>query len=73
MKDDIYGNYKRSEEGKRVNRKSNYVEGIWENIAREPIYIRDKKHLKEVCQKHGVIPKIFMKPKSQGKGHEWSY
>ena len=73
MKNDIYGNYKRSEEGKRTNRKSDYVEGYWENIASTPIYIKDKHHLKEECQKRGVIPKIFAKPKSQGKGVEWSF
>ena len=73
MKDDIYGNYRRSEEGKRTNRKKDYVEGVWENIAREPIHIRDKAHLKAECQKRGVIPRIFAKPCSQGKGLEWSY
>lgn len=73
MVGDRYGNYKRSVEGKRVARKSDVVEGWWENITTHPIYIKDKKHLKEVCQKYGVIPKIFAKPKSQGKGLEWTY
>lgn len=73
MKDDIYGNWKRSEEGKRQNRKSDYVSGVWENITDKPIYIKDKEHLKKICDKYGVIPKIFAKAKSQGKGVEWNF
>jgi len=70
---DPYGTCKRSVEGKRVARKPDYVEGWWENIDREPLYIKDRAHLKQECQKRGVIPKIFSKPASQGKGLEWTY
>lgn len=73
MKDDTYGTFRSSVEGKRVSHKKDWVEGWWENIAPEPIYIRDKYHLKEVCNKYNVIPKAFAKPKSQGKGMEWTF
>ena len=79
MKGDIYGNYKRSEEGKRTNRKPDYVAGVWENIAPTPIKVADKYELKKACQAESarqgrvIIPKIFMKPKSQGKGIEWNF
>jgi len=36
------------------------VEGWWEHIAEEPIYIRDKKHLMEECQKRGLTPRIAL-------------
>ena len=49
---------------------TNWAKGWWENIAHEPIYIRDKQHLKEVCEAHGVMAKALMKPKSDGKGWE---
>lgn len=69
---------KRSVEGRRLSRKTDWVEGWWENIAPQPIYIKDKYHLKEVCKKYStkdreIIPKAFIKPKSQGKGYEWSF
>lgn len=79
MKGDIHGNYKRSEEGKRTNRKSDYVEGVWENISRTPVKVKDKYELKKICmaeserQGRVIIPKIFMKNKSQGKGIEWNF
>lgn len=73
MKADHYGNYKSSPQGKQTARKKDTVQGVWENIGPEPIYIQDKKHLKQECEKRGVIPKMFMKPKSQGKGHTWTY
>ena len=76
---DPYGTSKRSIEGKRVARKANWVEGVWENIGPEPIHIKDKYHLKEVCLRESkrtgrtIIPKAFMKPASQGKGIEWNF
>ena len=70
---DPYGTCRHSPEGKRVARKSDYVEGWWENIDREPIYIKDKAHLKGECQKRGVVPVMFAKHKSQGKGIEFNY
>lgn len=68
-----------SVEGKRLTRRANWVEGWWENIDSKPIYIRDREHLKRVCQEvskrtgRTIIPKAFMKPASQGKGFEWSF
>lgn len=78
-KNDPYGTSRRSEEGRKVARSANYVEGWWENLGPKPIYIRDKHHLKQVCldieKRTGqkLIPKMFMKPKSQGSGVEWSF
>lgn len=79
MKDDFFGNYRKSVEGKRVNRNSDFVQGWWENISREPVYIKDKYHLKQVCEAESkrtgrlIIPRIFAKPKSQGQGLEWTF
>jgi len=79
LKADVYGNYRGSAEGRATQRKANWVEGWWENIAPNPVYIRDKHHLKQVCEAESrrtgriIIPKAFMKPKSQGKGYEWSF
>lgn len=76
---DIYGQFKKSEEGRRTAHKTDSVEGWWENLGPDPIYIRDKYHLKKVCEdiekKTGrqLIPKMFMKPRSQGNGVEWSF
>ena len=70
---DPYGSSRHSVEGKRVARKLDTVEGWWENIDRDPIYIKDREHLKRECNKRGVIPRAFSKSKSQGKGLEWSY
>jgi hypothetical protein len=70
---DPYGTTRHSTEGRRVARKKDVVEGWWENIDKEPIYIKDKYHLKEECNKRGVIPRMFAKSKSQGRGLEWSY
>ena len=47
-----------------------WVAGVYEHIAEEPIYIRDKQHLFAECDKRGVVPRAFMKRKSQGKGIE---
>ena len=79
VRDDPYGTSKRSEEGRRIKRSSDYVRGWWENLGPEPIFIQDKYHLKRVCQEierrtgNTFIPKMFMKPRSQGKGFEWSF
>jgi hypothetical protein len=70
---DPYGTMRKSAEGRRVARKKDWVEGWWENIDKEPIYIKDKEQLKAECQKRGVIPKAFAKPVSQGKGLEWTF
>ncbi len=76
---DVFGNQRSSPEGRRLAGKTNWVEGWWEHIGPQPIYIKDKYHLKQVCQAYGkqigkeVIPKAFAKPKSQGKGWEWSF
>jgi hypothetical protein len=47
-----------------------WVRGYWEHIDKEPIYIESKEHLIHECEKRGVMPRAFMKPKSQGKGFE---
>lgn len=76
---DPYGTMRRSVEGRRVARRADWVEGWWENLGPEPIYIKNKEHLKKVCldieKKTGkkFVPKAFAKPTSQGKGLEWSF
>lgn len=47
-----------------------WVKGVWTDIGPEPIYIESKEHLFQECEKRGVMPRAFMKPKSQGKGFE---
>lgn len=77
--DDPHGNARRSDEGKRLNRKKDWVEGWWDHIGPEPIYCRDKYDVKRACEAVSkrlgklVIPKAFAKPKSQGKGVEWAF
>ena len=73
MKDDHYGNYRSSVEGKRTNNQRDWIRGYWENIGPNSIFIQDKYHLKRECEKHGVMAKAFMKRKSQGKGWEWNF
>lgn len=79
MRGDVYGQFRSSVEGKRTARKADTVEGWWEDLGPNPIYIRDKYHLKQVCQDiekrtgKRLIPKMFLKPTSQGKGLEWSF
>lgn len=76
---DFYGQQKHTVEGARVARSGNWVRGWWENISRTPIFIEDKWHLKKVCEAESkrtgrlIIPKAFMKAKSQGKGIEWNF
>ena len=31
-----------------------FPEGVWEHIAIDPVYVNDKKHLKQLCKQHGV-------------------
>jgi len=42
-----------------------WVTGWWEHIDKNPMYIRDKSHLIQECEKRGVLAKAFMKPHSQ--------
>lgn len=76
---DIYGQFKSSPEGKRTALKRDWVEGWWENLGPNPIYIRDKYHLKKVCQEiesqtgKKLIPKAFMKCSSSRKGAQWTF
>lgn len=72
-------NLKHTSEGRSLSSKRDWVEGWWSNLGPQPIYIKDKHHLKKVCEalsrKTGLtyIPKAFMKPKSQGRGFEWNF
>lgn len=76
---DPYGTGRSSPEGRRLMGNKDWVKGWWECLGPQPIYIRDKYHLKEVCTEiekrtgRRLIPKAFMKHKSQGKGVEWSF
>ena len=47
-----------------------WVKGVWTDIGPEPIMIESKEHLIRECEKRGVMPRAFMKPKSQGQGFE---
>ena len=47
-----------------------WVKGYWEHIDSKPIYIESKAHLFHECEKRGVIPRAFMKPRSRGAGFE---
>ena len=47
-----------------------WVKSTWEHIGPEPIKIESKEHLFRECEKRGVIPRAFMKPKSSGPGFE---
>jgi hypothetical protein len=47
-----------------------WVKGVWEHIAPEPIKIESKEHLIRECEKRGVMPRAFMKPRSRGAGFE---
>ena len=49
---------------------NDWVKGYWEHIGPEPIYIESKEQLIRECEKRGVMPRAFMKPKSQGPGFE---
>lgn len=45
--------------------------GVYEHITDYPIKITGgKAELKAVCEKHGVMAKALLKPRSQGKGYE---
>lgn len=47
-------------------------QGDWEHIDPKQPHMRidSKEHLLAECEKRGLLPKAFMKPKSQGKGYE---
>lgn len=47
-----------------------WVKGVWTDIGPEPIKIESKEHLFRECEKRGVMPRAFMKPRSQGPGFE---
>lgn len=47
-----------------------WVKGVWTDIGPEPIKIESKEHLFRECEKRGVMPRAFMKPKSSGPGFE---
>lgn len=49
-----------------------WVKGVWTDIGPEPIKIESKEHLFRECEKRGVIPRAFMKPKNTGQGFEIS-
>jgi hypothetical protein len=49
-----------------------WICGYWEHIDKQPIYIRDKAHLKQECEKRGVLPRAFLKHTSQGKHYEFA-
>lgn len=35
-----------------------FPKGEWEHVADDPVFIRDKAHLKDVCEEHGNISKF---------------
>jgi len=47
-----------------------WVKGVWTDIGPEPIKIESKEHLFRECEKRGVMPRAFIKPRSQGVGFE---
>lgn len=47
-----------------------WVEGWWDDLGPEPVYIHNRKHLIEECSKRGLAPRVLLKPKSQGRGLE---
>lgn len=46
--------------------------GVWEHIdPKQPnMKLNSKEELRRECEKRNMIPKAFLKPKSQGKGYE---
>jgi DNA-directed RNA polymerase subunit RPC12/RpoP len=36
----------------------NFVEGWWEHIADQPIYIHNRRHLREVCRQHDCYARL---------------
>lgn len=39
---------------------SERVEGVWDDISSEPIYVKNKSHLRDVCKRSGVYaPGVF--------------
>lgn len=48
-----------------------WVNGVYEHITDHPITITGgKAELRAVCEKHGVMARALLKPKSRGKGYE---
>lgn len=49
-----------------------WCQGEWEHIDKDNPHLRidSKEHLIRECEKHGVMPRALMKPKSQGRGWE---
>lgn len=37
-----------------ITHQHSFPEGFWSDIAKEPIYIKNKRHLQRVCREHGV-------------------
>lgn len=76
---DHFGQARHTIEGRRTARKSDYVEGWWENVMSYPVFVKDKYELKRICEAEGrrqgrvIIPRIFAKTKSQGRGIEWTF
>lgn len=76
---DPYGHLRSTPSGKALNRKKDWVEGVWENIGPKPVHVKDKYHLKQLCLEqekitgNKLIPKAFIKKSSQGRGVEWSF
>lgn len=79
LKADELGQCKSSSEGRATMRQRDWIRGWWEHIGPEPVFIRDKQHLKQVCQAESrrtgriIIPRAFAKPKSDGRGIEWTF
>lgn len=59
-------------DGIHINTYDWVTKGDYEHIDPDNPHLRvgSKKELIEQCAKRGLIPKAFMKPKSQGKGWE---
>lgn len=81
MKDDIYGTFKKRDTDDTYNganrniQKEDWATGHWENLPDErgaPTLIHNKEHLRQECEKRGVLAKGLIKPTSQGKGYEMS-
>lgn len=81
MKDDIYGTFKKKDIDEKYNganrnvSKEDWASGHWENLPDKqgnPTLIRNKEHLRQECERRGVLAKGLLKPKSQGKGWEMS-
>jgi hypothetical protein len=79
MKDDVYGTFKKRNTDDKYNganrsvHKEDWASGHWENLPDaygKPTVIRNKEHLRQECEKRGVMAKGLLKSKSQGRGYE---